>query len=252
METELTEVELTSKIPVPRRTMVLFFVIDSSGSMAGEKIGGVNTAIEEVIPTLKEVSAENADAQIKVAAMEFSSGVRWITANGPVEVDQFTWNHIEAGGTTDFGAACKALNEKLSTKAFMREASGSYAPVIFLMSDGEPTDDWQGGLNTLKQNNWFKASVKIALAIGGDAKKDVLEEFTGNIEAVLETHNAAMLKKMIKFVTVTSTQVASKGDKVGDTATDKGDEQKQKEVNDRIQEFEDEMASEPENDQVDW
>ncbi|MDR2476788.1 MAG: VWA domain-containing protein, partial [Treponema sp.] len=167
---------LTDKIEIPRRTMVLFFVIDTSGSMEGKKIGSVNAAIEEVIPAIKEVSDENADAQIKIAVLEFSSGATWHTPSGPVPADQFRWNDLDAGGVTDFGAACKTLNEKLSTKAFMQEATGSFAPAIFLLSDGDPTDDWQSALAALKQNNWFKAAVKVAVAIGDDVKKDVLKE----------------------------------------------------------------------------
>jgi uncharacterized protein YegL len=243
---------LTDKVEIPRRTMVLFFLIDASGSMDGSKIGAVNTAIEEVIPALQEVSDENADAQIKVAALEFSSGARWITASGPLEVEQFRWNFINAAGVTDFGAACKALNEKLSTKAFMNEATGSFAPAVFLLSDGEPTDDWQKDLNALKQNNWFKAAVKVAVAIGDDANKDVLKEFTGSMEAVLETHSAARLKKMIKFVSVRASQVASKSSNVSDSSADLGDAQKQAELNTALQEFSDEAAASPQNDQADW
>jgi uncharacterized protein YegL len=231
---------------------VLFFLIDASGSMDGSKIGAVNSAIEEVIPALQEVSDENADAQIKVAALEFSSGARWITASGPLEVEQFRWNTINAAGVTDFGAACKALNEKLSTKAFMNEATGSFAPAVFLLSDGEPTDDWQKDLTALKQNNWFKAAVKVAVAIGDDANKDVLKEFTGSMEAVLETHSAAMLKKMIKFVSVRASQVASKSSNVSDSSADLGDEQKQVELNTALQEFAGEAAASPQNDQADW
>jgi uncharacterized protein YegL len=243
---------LTDKVEIPRRAMTLFFVIDASGSMDGSKIGAVNAAIDEVIPALKEVSDENADAQIKVAVLEFSSGARWITANGPVEVDQFYWNYMDAGGPTDLGAACKALNEKLSTKGFMREATGSFAPAIFLMSDGGPTDDWQRELDRLKQNNWFKAGVKVAVAIGDDADKDVLKAFTGSMEAVLETHSAATLKKMIKFVSVRASQVASKSSDVGDSQADMGDEQKQQELNTALQEFKDEVAAAPDTDQGDW
>jgi uncharacterized protein YegL len=142
---------LTDKVEIPRRTMVLFFVIDTSGSMDGAKIGAVNTAIEEVIPAIKDVSDENADAQIKIAALEFSSGANWHTPSGPVPAEQFRWNYLDAAGVTDFGAACRALNEKLSTKAFMQEATGSFAPAIFLLSDGEPTDDWQYQLLELKK-----------------------------------------------------------------------------------------------------
>jgi len=243
---------LTDKIEIPRRTMVLFFVIDTSGSMDGSKIGAVNTAIEEVIPAIREVSDENADAQIKIAALEFSSGVRWITSNGPVEADQFRWNYLNAEGVTDFGAACKALNDKLSTKAFMQEATGSFAPAIFLLSDGEPTDTWARELAALKQNNWFKAAVKVAIAIGDDANKDVLKEFTGTMEAVLESHNAATLKKMIKFVSVRASQVASKSSNVNDTSNDLGDEQKQQELNANLHEFTQEIAAAPDNDQSDW
>jgi len=243
---------LTDKIEIPRRTMVLFFVIDTSGSMAGTKIGTVNAAIEEVIPAIKEVSDENADAQIKIAALEFSSGARWITKNSPVESEQFRWNDLGAEGVTDFGEACKALNEKLSTKAFMKEATGSFAPAIFLLSDGAPTDDWQKALAELKQNNWFKAAVKVAIAIGDDADKNMLKEFTGTMEAVLESHSAATLKKMIKFVSVRASQVASKSSNVNDSGADTGDEQKQQELNANLQELKEEIAASPDNDQEDW
>jgi len=245
---------LLDKIEIPRRTMVLFFVIDTSGSMDGSKIGAVNTAIEEVIPSIREVSDENADAQIKIAALEFSSGATWITKSGPVEADQFRWNYLEAAGVTDLGAACKTLNDKLSTKEFMQEATGSFAPAIFLLSDGDPTDDWEKGLETLKQNNWFKAAVKVAIAIGEDANKSVLKAFTGSMEAVLETHNAASLKKMIKFVSVTASKVASRSSNVGQEETESGDGQKQQELNASLTELQNEIAAAPDftDDGDDW
>ncbi|GMO15672.1 MAG: hypothetical protein Pg6A_01860 [Termitinemataceae bacterium] len=245
---------LTDKIEIPRRTMVLFFIIDASGSMDGSKIGAVNTAIQEVIPAIREVSEENADAQIKIAALEFSSGARWLTPSGPVPAENFSWNFIDAAGVTDLGAACKALNEKLSTKAFMQEATGSFAPAIFLLSDGEPTDDWQSALQTLRQNNWFNAAVKVAVAIGDDANKNMLKEFTGTMEAVLEVHNAVMLKKMIKFVSVRASQVASRSSNVNASAGDTRDEQKQQELNAALNEFSAEAAAAPDNsaDDGDW
>ena len=225
---------LTDKVEIPRRTMVLFFVVDTSGSMDGAKIGAVNAAIEEVIPAIKEVSDDNADAQIKIAALEFSSGATWQTPDGPVPADQFRWNYLNAAGPTEFGMACRALNEKLSTKAFMQEATGSFAPAIFLLSDGDPTDDWQRELAKLKENKWFKAAVKAAMAIGDDANKDVLKEFTGSMEAVVEVHNTAMLKKMIKFVSVRASQVASKSSNVSEGDADAGDAAKQEELNTEI------------------
>ena len=202
--------DLLETVPIPRKTMTLIFMVDTSGSMMGSKIGEVNSAIEEVIPELRDMSESNADARIKVAALEFSSGARWLTAAGPIEVESFFWNDMNAGGVTDFGEACLQLNEKLSVNEFMREATGSFAPAIFLLSDGAPTDEYKRGVGALWDNNWFKKAIKVAVAIGGDADKSVLEEFTGSREAVLEVHSPAMLRKMIKFVSIRASEIASR------------------------------------------
>lgn len=206
-------------VEVPRRTMVLFFLIDTSGSMSGAKIGTVNAAIENVIPELKDLSESNADSQVKIAVLQFSTGTQWMY-NEPVEAENFRWNYLDAGGLTSFGEACTELNSKLSRSAFMSDASGSFAPAIFLMSDGEPTDNYQDALNKLKQNNWFKKSIKVALAIGEQANKIVLEEFVGNSEAVLTAHDPSTLMKMIQFVSVRSSEIGSRSANIesGDAA----------------------------------
>lgn len=196
-------------VEVSRKTMTLFFLIDVSGSMAGSKIGAVNQALEEVIPEIKKISNSNADAEIRIAAMTFSNGATWLTQT-PEMAETFYWNYVDADGLTDFGEACRMLNEKLSRNAFMHSVSGSFAPAIFLMSDGIPTDDYQKSLAELKRNNWFKKAIKIAVAIGEDADLGVLTEFTGNSEAVLTAHTPEVLMKMIRFVSVTASQIGSK------------------------------------------
>jgi len=244
---------LTDKVAVPRRTMVLFFIVDTSGSMEGDKIGAVNTAIREVIPEIREVSEGNAGALIKIAALEFSAGARWITADGPVEAAQFNWNNLDAAQVTDFGAMCRALNEKLSRKAFMAEATGSFAPALFLLSDGEPTDDWQKGLDMLKQNNWFKAALKIAVAIGKDANKDVLKAFTGNKETVLEVYSAAALMQMIRFVSIRASEIGSKSSNTVDPAQGgTGDDAKEKELIASLAELKEEIAAAPDPGGEEW
>ncbi len=214
-------------VEVARRTMTLFFVVDASGSMEGSKMGTLNSAIEEVIPEIRKISGENADAAIKIAVLEFASGARWITP-APMEAEGFTWSFLNADGLTDFGQACKQLDEKLSRKAFMSDVAGSFAPAIFLLSDGEPTDDYKPELKKLWDNNWFKKAIKVAVAIGDDANRDILSEFTGSKEAVLTVHTPEALTKMIRFVSVTASQIGSKSTGVGkggiDEAANKQDE----------------------------
>ena len=86
----------------------------------------------------------------------------------------------------------------------------SFAPVIFLLSDGSPNDDWKKGLDTLKQNKWFQHGLKIALGIGSKVNMDVLRAFTGNDELAVQAKNADQLRELIKLLAVTSSQIGSR------------------------------------------
>lgn len=194
---------------VPRRTMTLFFLADTSGSMSGNKIGALNDAITNIMPMISEISNTNPDAEIKVAALQFSSGTSWLY-DEPKSASDFIWQDQSAGGLTSLGEACIQLEKVLHRDGFMKSASGSYAPVVILLSDGGATDDYDKGIEKLKLNNWFKAAIKIAIAIGDDCDKDELKKFTGNLEAVIEVHNIEALKQIIRIVAVTSSQIGSK------------------------------------------
>ena len=74
-----------------------------------------------------------------------------------------------------------------------------------MQSDGEPTDDFQQGLDELMALPWGKKAVRLSIAIGNDANLDVLQQFIGHNELQpLVAHNAAELVKFIKWA---STQV---------------------------------------------
>lgn len=206
----------TNRVKIARRTMTLFFLVDTSGSMDGDKIGSVNDAIRETVPDLQDLSDSNPDAAIKIAALQFDSEVCWLYPQ-PIDSADFRWSDLRSNGLTCLGEALMELNTKLSKTQFLQEAAGSFAPVIILLSDGGPTDNYKKALDSIQQNNWFKHAIKIAIAIGNDADKNVLTAFTGNSEAVIEVHNRSALKAIIKFVSVTSSQVNSESSGVGDT-----------------------------------
>ena len=221
---------LDDAVEIPRKTMVMFFLIDTSGSMSGPSIGQVNDAMREVLPDLKDINDTNPDAKTKIAVLSFSSGCEWLTPE-PAELDNYKWTNLDAGGVTDLGEACKELDSKLNRNAFLQDAVGNFAPVIILISDGSPTDDFKSGLEKLKQNKWFNAAIKVALGVE-DAEMDVLQDFTGNKETAIYLKDKMMLKKLIRFVSVTSSKIGSK--KAGDT-TDSA-QQRQEEVAEAIHE----------------
>ena len=89
--------------PSPRKVMTIFYLIDSSESMTGERMGTINAAMEESIPFFREIEAANDDAEIRLAIMQFSSGCGWVTPlTGPVALDDLIWNDLKAEGITDF------------------------------------------------------------------------------------------------------------------------------------------------------
>lgn len=190
---------------VAARTMALFYLFDQSGSMSGTKIGQVNYAMKDIPKIIKDVADGAPNANIVIAAASFSNDVNWITPQ-PVSPDEFMniWHDISAGGLTSLGAALRSLNEKMSRKAFLGDNPMGYlAPGIILLSDGEPTDDWETPLRELRKNNWFKAAVKVAFAVGEDANKDILGEVCGSKEAVVSIDDPEKIRQYIKFVTAT-------------------------------------------------
>lgn len=187
------------------RPLHFIWMVDCSGSMSGEKIGTVNNAIQEAIPEMRASADENPNAQLLVRAVSFSSGAQWITAQ-PENIENYSWKDLSAGGLTDLGAALDLVSAELTVPPMSERA---LPPVLVLLSDGQPTSSYKKELDKLLHQPWGKKSVRIAIAIGRDADKDVLAEFTGNMELVLEANNARMLAKMIKWASTVAAVVSA-------------------------------------------
>ena len=215
----MPEMEVLNK---PAQTeIVVIPMIDVSGSMAGASIGSVNDAMREVPEQLKDINDDVVDSKLLIAPMQFSTGARWFSLdNGkPAEVDTFRWIDMQASGLTDLGAAFSLLEQKLTVeeKGGWMKGRGGAAPVIILISDGAPTDDYKSQLSKLQKRGWFRAALKFAVAVEG-ADKDVLAEFTGNPEGVIDTTVIRNnLASVIKLVIRTASQTASKSASVGGT-----------------------------------
>ena len=65
--------------------MRLFFVIDTSGSMAGAKIGALNDAM---INILSELQYEGVPMEVSV--LLYSKTVRWMYER-PIDISEFEW-----------------------------------------------------------------------------------------------------------------------------------------------------------------
>lgn len=189
------------------RPLHFFWIADCSGSMGEEgKIQSLNAAIREALPAMRDVADDNANAEVLVRAIKFSSGAQWHIGQ-PTPVDTFQWTDLVADGVTDLGHALKLIASELDIAKMTDRA---LPPVLVLLSDGQPTDDYAEGLEALQAQPWGKKAVRIAIAIGQDADTDVLQQFIGHPEfRPLQANNAEQLVNHIKWASTAVLKAAS-------------------------------------------
>ena len=189
------------------RPLHVIWIADSSGSMQQDgKIQALNNAIREAIPHMKKVADDNPNAQVLVRAVKFSNGAQWHISQ-PTPVADFAWNDLPADGETDMGKALSLVAEQLKMPPMSERA---LPPVLVLISDGQPTDDFDGGLKELLDQPWGKKAVRIAISIGQDADPEVLQKFIGHSEMKpLAANSPEALVKHIKWASTAVLKSAS-------------------------------------------
>ena len=189
------------------RPLHFIWIADCSGSMQADgKIQALNNAIREAIPHLRDLAARNPHAQILVRALAFSSGTRWHVSE-PTPVEKLVWPDLVAYGYTDLGAA---LTEVASVLRSPPMEPRSLPPALVLVSDGDPTDDFEAGIAALMAEPWGAKAVRLAIGIGRDADTDVLQRFIGrpDIRPVTAAH-PEQLVQLIRWASTVASRAAS-------------------------------------------
>ena len=182
---------------ITKRELHFIWIVDCSGSMRDDgKIQSLNYAIREAIPHMQREAENNFQANLLISALKFSTGAQWFIP--PTKINSFKWVDVEARGHTDLGQALVLLSEMLHIPPMTNRG---LPPVLVLLSDGQPTDNYEDGLNKLLNEPWGKKAIRIAIAIGEDANMKVLEKFIGNDELrPLLARNPETLSNYIKWV----------------------------------------------------
>jgi len=189
------------------RPLHFFWICDCSGSMQADgKIQALNNAIREALPHMQHAAEENPNAQVLVRAVKFADGAQWHVAQ-PTPVADFRWNDLKAGGMTDLGKAVRLVADQLRIPPMSDRA---LPPILVLVSDGQPTDDYAHAVTELLDLPWGKRAVRIAVAIGEDADQDALRVFVANPEMpVLQANSAETLVNYIKWASTAVLKAAS-------------------------------------------
>jgi len=189
------------------RPLHFIWMVDTSGSMSYDgKIQALNNAIREAIPHMQQVAEDNPNAQVLVRSICFSSGALW-NIGKPTPVSEFQWEDVKADGVTDLGNALFMVADQLRMPPMNERA---LPPVLVLLSDGQPTDEFDAGLVALMKEPWGQKSVRVAIAIGADADHDTLQKFIGNSQMrPLQANNPEALVRHIKWASTAVLKAAS-------------------------------------------
>ena len=165
----------------------LALVLDCSGSMQEEnKIQLLNDGLKTLAADLK---ADPVAARCgRVLVISFGGDGNVEIMGDWTDAMDFTPPQLLAGGLTPLGAAMRcALDEIESQKSQMRTAGVPYKrPIIMLLSDGEPTDDWRAVAAECKSAETAHKVNIMAIGIGDAANKDTLGTFQQQGRAQLE------------------------------------------------------------------
>lgn len=131
------------------RRLPVYLLLDTSGSMYGEPIEAVKNGVQTLISTLRGDPYALETAYISI--ITFNSTAQQVTPL--TELSAFQQPQIEASGCTALGEALTLLSQKVDTEIVKttQEVKGDWKPLVFLMTDGEPTDDLQKGLIEFKK-----------------------------------------------------------------------------------------------------
>lgn len=196
------------------RRLPVYLLLDTSGSMYGEPIEAVKNGVQTLISTLRSDPYALETAYISI--ITFDSRAQQVTPL--TELANFKLPNIEANGCTALGEALTLLAQKIDTEVTktVADTKGDWRPLIFIMTDGEPTDNLSQGLTEFKKR---KCGMVVACAAGQGANTNVLKQITENV-VQLDTADNATIKAFFKWVSASiSTSSKSIEDKACEATT---------------------------------
>ena len=169
--------------PEPRIACAL--LLDISGSMSGPKIDALNDGFALFCEQIKE--DELARKRAEVVVITFDTEARVVipfTEGRDLQSRRFV-----PGGTTAMGAALNVAMDELDAQkqAYRNADLEYYRPWLFVLTDGEPTDDlvFTSAAQRVSRAERDKKVSVFAIGVGADANLGRLRELSDQRQPVM-------------------------------------------------------------------
>ena len=195
------------------RRLPVYLLLDCSGSMYGEPIEAVKNRVQVLVSTLRQDPYALETAYLSI--ITFDSSAQQVSPL--TELSAFQQPNIQASGCTALGEALALLAQKADQEVTKttEEQKGDWKPLVFIMTDGEPTDDLNKGLAEFKKRKW---GMVVACAAGAGANTDTLKKITECVVS-LDTADSATIKAFFKWVSASVSSGSMKVEETGAEAT---------------------------------
>ncbi len=173
------------------RRLPIFFVLDVSESMAGDNIRVLNKGVENLVRTLR--TDPHALESVYLSVIVFAGKPKTLTPL--VELASFYPPRLPLGSGTSLGKALDHLMSEIDKNVAKttHEVKGDWKPVVYLLTDGKPTDDAGSAIRRWKDSYARKASL-VAVGIGSHADMGTLSQLTENAFQLTAESEADFMK----------------------------------------------------------
>ena len=198
------------------RRLPVYLLIDCSESMVGEALDAVQAGIQSLVDELS--GDPTAIETVWISVITFSSRATQLVPL--TDILQFQPPALNVGPGTCLGSALDLLGQciqrevKLSTS----ERKADWKPIVFLLTDGAPTDRWNEAANRFKAQFSKGVPTIIAVGCGCDADLSVLKDITPNaflMRDATESKFAQFFKWVSASVSTASVAVGRDGGAIG-------------------------------------
>jgi len=192
----------------------VYLLLDTSGSMAGAPIEAVRRGVEQF---KSEVQRDSFDKEtVHIGVITFGGEAEFIT-QGLIPFDDFEPPALSANGQTPLGQAFWLLIESLDKDVKVPvkgKEKGDWKPLVFVLTDGQPTDDWQEPREEILKREKKKVINTITVGCGPYINQENLKD-----KAIGPTFNMgsddASFTAFFKWVTQTTMTVTKSVTQLG-------------------------------------
>jgi len=179
------------------RRLPIYFLIDISESMVGEPIDHVQNGIETIVKELR--TDPYALETVYLSMIVFAGKAKKII--NMAELFNFYPPKLPVGGGTSLGKALDFLMDDInnSIKRTTLEEKGDWKPIIFLFTDGNPTDDYDAAFERWNRK-YRKSANLIIISLGDNTDVSIFGKITENV-LMLNNTDGESFQKFFKWVT---------------------------------------------------